>query len=280
VLIPYAHVKEAAKLLEVGKQTRINHTQCSAGADTRRRLYVKRTNNAVLSYCHNCGGHGVAPQKRGLMSEDVMRRILADQEAEEQTREIVELPDDTCFFPSLWPAEAKAWLYKYHITDEDITNYSIGYSESWGRVILPVYENGKLVFWQGRSIDGAEPKYVSVRGAKKPVFITHTTRPWLSGLRRVAVVEDYLSAIRIARDTSMDAIALLGTVEPDDIVDKLEPYSYAFIWLDADDAGRDRALKVKSRLKLLSSLKHVSRTNYRDMQPKEVNPTELKDWCG
>lgn len=47
--------------LAPGEQTHLNHPDCPAGLDTKRRLYVKRTHDGarLLMYCHHCGSKGV-----------------------------------------------------------------------------------------------------------------------------------------------------------------------------------------------------------------------------
>lgn len=49
--------------LSIGATVRVNHIGCSAGEDTRKRLYVTRKpapNDLVVAYCHNCGqGMGI-----------------------------------------------------------------------------------------------------------------------------------------------------------------------------------------------------------------------------
>ncbi len=231
---------------DVGERIRINHTNCPAGSDTRARLYVLRNNDAALAYCHNCGGHGVKTLRRRTRHYDVLKRLVDEHEVARTVQE-VKLPDDCIMQPHLWPAEARAWLYGHHLTDDDIVAYSFSYSPSWGRVILPVYEDGKLVFWQGRQIDGGGPKYVSVQGAHKPIFTTTS----LSSSPSYFIVEDIISAIRISKlDAGWAGVALLGTDTPATLISRLaNPHCYV-VWLDNDEAGRRKAPALIEHLKL------------------------------
>ena len=44
-----------AGCMDVGETVRINHADCEAGEDTRRRLYITMKPDILLGYCHNCG---------------------------------------------------------------------------------------------------------------------------------------------------------------------------------------------------------------------------------
>src|SRR5271165_6572543 len=56
-LIP-AEYKKGEKSLALGEQIHINHEDCSAGIDVKRRLYIKRVPGGLISYCHHCSGSG------------------------------------------------------------------------------------------------------------------------------------------------------------------------------------------------------------------------------
>lgn len=252
-------------------QVRVNHDNCPAGHDTRARLYIKRDDKAVLAYCHNCGGHHVKSLHKKTRHHDIIKRLLSEQETQETTVKEVKLPEDTELNPDRWPVEARAWLYGHHINDKNITDYSIGYSPSWGRVILPVYESGKLVFWQGRNIDGAGPKYLSVKGAVKPLFIA----PGNEG-SCVIITEDMLSAIRINLIAPhITGMSLLGTHDRDDLPERL-PQHYVMVWLDNDVAGRTKAPELAQRLSLcLRKEQAVYRFRANLQQPKNYSPADL-----
>lgn len=274
MLIPYADFKHAVP--QPGQQVRINHDACPAGADRRARLYVKNDGSATMAYCHNCGGHAVR-RTHGTKTRhvDLIKKLLAREEAAAVLTDEVELPGDTTLQPHQFSDKAKAWLYGYNLTDKDIQDYSIGYSPSWGRVILPVYEDGKLIFWQGRRVDSdSGEKYISVRSAKKPLFTampTDTSALWNGTM----IVEDMLSAIRCAM-FGWPALALLGTSEPDDIVARLPQGPNSCVWLDDDEAGRRKSAPLIERLKLIGK-GVVYRPSGNQPQPKNLSPEELKE---
>lgn len=270
--IPYEHFKDHVPTT-VGQQVRINHDACPAGRDTKQRLFIKRAFRKVLAYCHNCGGHHVrGTGKGGVREAEVIRELLAKDERETRSASEVLLPADIKYNPAAWPDDARAWLYQYDIDDTDIAEYSIGYSESWGRVILPVYASGKCVFWQGRQIDGPAPKYISVRCAKKPLFTAPTYAPTSD---RVVITEDMLSAIRVAKTGCADAVALLGTGGPDDLPVRLAGYKDVICWLDKDYAGKTASFDLRHRL---ATVMHANVWWCSADEPKRCTDQQIKDY--
>ena len=246
--IPYDHVKDSIPT-EMGKQVRINHTACPAGRDTRARLYIKRTASVVLCYCHNCEGSLVLSKARTMLPPQEMRAVLEKMEKEHATSTEVVLPDDTKEDVTAWPDEARAWFYQYELDDTDIARYRIGWSDSLQRIILPVYEEGKLVWWQGRSLTSPQ-KYYNITTAKKPVFIT---KPAITVKRGVCVVEDMVSAIKLAKTGKVHGCVLFGTHAPDELAELLRPFPKGWVWLDRDEAGRKKEQDIRQQLSLLLS---------------------------
>lgn len=273
--IPYADIKDYVPAA-VGEQVAINHTECPAGQDTRRRLFIKNSGDAVMAYCHNCSGHLVRKRHRGVRSAEVVQALLAQASAVEATATEVQLPPDMQLNPTLWPDAARAWVYGCNLDDKDIQDYSLGYSPSWGRVILPVYEGGKCIFWQGRLIEGTGQKYISVKSAKKPLFVgipdpvKEQDRGRWNG---TFIVEDMMSALRLTK-YGWHSLALLGTSEPDDILARMPKGPNCVVWLDDDVPGRRRATVLGNRLKLLSG-GTVWRVKAGTLQPKQMSDDEI-----
>lgn len=232
---------------DVGTRIHINHTACTAGRDTKERLYIFRHQDGVGAYCHNCGLSGfegsgkpmsLAAIKKALEARDIDQTVpLAD----------VAFPPDTIFSDKIkeWPAKARAWLYKHRFTDLDIGLWVIGYSKELGRVILPVFEGPlqtELLAWQGRSIDGREPKYITTKGVAKPAYWLRSTTH-----RTIVIVEDILSTLRVG--AYQDVVGLLGTSLSDEARLTIgKEYDRAVIWLDPDKAGQDAAQKIHKSL--------------------------------
>jgi 5S rRNA maturation endonuclease (ribonuclease M5) len=285
--IPYRDFAEHIPTV-VGSIVSINHDACPAGVDTRRRLYIKKTNDATLAYCHNCGGHAVRKNKGSCVrSADVVRNLLDNYDKQTKVVKDVTLPDDMVpAYDSSTPTTGTLWLHNRSITDRTIDTYNIGYSPSLGRIILPIYKEGKLLGWQGRQLDGAGPKYLNVSGVEKPLF---NSREEMCGSSRtnnkfVVLVEDMLSAIRVSRayeNTVVDGVALLGTHSRDDLAQQLALYKYVYVWLDNDEAGRRAEPALIQRLKTtLNKSQRVFTYKVRAPEPKLLNNHEIKTHLG
>src|SRR5688572_12518334 len=106
--LEYTHVKEHIPV-SVGEQVHVNHDSCPAGTDTKKRLYIRRTNEAILAYCHNCGGHLVKRGRHKVRSiEEIQQSLVA--KLDKVTGEVL-LPDDCLLSPANWPTQAASWLY-------------------------------------------------------------------------------------------------------------------------------------------------------------------------
>lgn len=272
-MIPASHYRTEGERLAIGEQTRIDHTHCDAGHDTRGRLYVKRMPNLIIAFCHNCGQHGVVSVDRYKYKH--INDLLKENEYYEKDGAVeIVLPPDATLHQFDWPKEAVMWLAKYGIVEGEQVDAGICYSPSWGRVILPVYRNGQLVYWQGRAVHGQKPKYLTAKSNKKPLFILHHHN---GGCPDCAfVVEDYLSAIKINRVAT--SVALLGTsADINDLTDALSCYKNIGIILDPDLAGIQKAHELSARLSLTvrGRVRVFTPHEVADLQPKEMDDEKL-----
>lgn len=256
----------------LGTQVRINHVECTAGTDTKRRLYIRALNDgAVVAFCHNCGFSGYIPvkgSKRLKISE--IKEILDTHDIHDSTP--VEFPYDANGIVSEWPAKAAAWLYKYRLTDADISNYDIKYSPSMERVILPGWHSSlaPITVWQARDITGMTPaKYITKRNSLYKGYTYFPTSAVASG---VFIVEDLLSSYRLHM-AGANVICTLGTHMSDEckkfIVDN---FSRVGVYYDADPAGIEGTKKIVQALKTYG----VSVAAIYDAQPKEKSKENLK----
>lgn len=202
--------------------------------DTKQRLYVKRTPSGWTWHCFNCGASGFKRAKNLSVSE--LRSIYANREADmvshcSDNGTGVCLPSD--FSREDIPLVALTWLRKYGITPEEITHFRFGYSQRLDRLILPVFKEDGLVYWQGRYFgkDIDKPKYLNVRAKSRgDIFFSRNTK----NTSDVVLVEDILSAIKVGRVTG--AVALLGSYVPDSLLTFLGTRGIIRVWLDRDKA--------------------------------------------
>lgn len=223
----------------LGRGKRYRHPDCCEGKD--RALVITRTEKGWLWKCHRCQDTGFKPAK-GLPPGQWLEWKKASLE-EKRTQKVqdLQLPPD---FTTEIPAEGLAWLFKADLSEAEIKEHGFGWSPVLKRVIMPVYMDGQLVYWQGRNVGEVtpeRPKYMNVfqRGRDKIYF---EIRGDTEG--SVVLVEDILSAIKVGRFN--DAIALLYAYVPDDLIWELsEIYNHVLLWLDPDKW--DRMLKRVSR---------------------------------
>ena len=155
--------------------------------------------------------------------------------------------DHTYFLPSV----AVDWLHKYEITEEELIKYRIGWSSLLQRIIFPIYTNGYLLFWQGRYCPEPhitptkQPKYWTM-GQAENVMALFGKETQTSPSRAVCLVEDFVSAIKIAR--VMPTHCLFGS---EISIRRLLRLSFLFeeilIWLDPDKASHSARCELKAR---------------------------------
>lgn len=209
-------------------QIHINHADCEAGSDTKRRLYIRRLDDGhILAHCHHCG-------KSGSHNENKFRSLATIKKAADSrgsTARTVHLPSDFESDPQRWDAKGRAWVYQYGITDEEIRKYGIGYSAENGRVVLASWEDGKLLGYQMRKVFPTDPlpKYVTHHNKKNFVWKDLTCTNSV-----LVLCEDVLSAIKLHR--YYGSIALLGTHIHKDTYKYLLDFKRVIIYLDNNNA--------------------------------------------
>jgi hypothetical protein len=262
---------------DVGR-VRVNHDDCSAGLDTRKRLELTRTESrTLLAFCHHCKAWGV---KR----DDAIRSIHDRREPSLVTRDTTgtyELPKDLVSDMNYWPIEAKVWPRTYGLTNDDLVENHIGFSPSLNRVIIPCYdEYNKLTGFQARRIfeTDTKPKYLTWarKGTKLFPAMFHK---WPPSNLSIAFVEDALSAIKLSYVVS-NPIAILGsdlnTPALCAILDKTKSIDSIYIMLDNDNKDIKRnQLNLLSRINLLSP-NTSNKILMLSKDPKELSIEELK----
>jgi hypothetical protein len=217
----------------IGETRRFTH-DCTTKID--KRLVVTRTEKGFKWYCHGCPEHGVkltdslSPEEWLVRNKKSEVEVLRDSTKDGK----IYLPKD---FTTNIPPQGLAWLWEFELTDLEIKTHNIGYSPLLNRVILPVYHDDKLVYWQGRNIGKItpkNPKYINIsESGRKGIYFK--IAPHKS--KNVVLVEDIISTIKVGRVT--DCYGLLYAYIPDDLVLKLAvTYDTIILWLDWDKLTR------------------------------------------
>jgi len=254
-------------------EERINCPRCG---DTKNRLYTRRVQGGLIRFCHNQNCYaedgfisdGLSSPKETV--SNVLSIFNNGVESSEQFVKDVRLPSDTSL--SIIPSAGLAWLYQYGITDEEIKQFNICYSERYKRLILPVYNKNGLIYWQGRNlgkVSKENPKYLNIRqsGAKNVYFKAYRHNHIQSDI--LVIVEDILSAIKVGRH--FNSLALLGSYFPLDILKEFSDYAKIIIYLDSDKWKE--SIKAAKRFNQLTGKQFI--VKYHEKDPKELSDEEL-----
>lgn len=236
MLDPRSFEKHAANV-KLGGRLRTNH-DCGPG----RTLLLSRNEDGVSAYCFRCGESGFIKDERSLAE-----RIAALAKARAADVEVIrpELPEPRERDVQQWPKAARVWLYKAGLSNDHIERLGFYWHEPTQRVVMPVFEDGELVYWQARSLNPNVPKYVNPRierGTVAPRFGR--------GGACIVLTEDILSAIKVGMVN--EAWSIMGTSLPDKIALRLVNAARpVIVMLDPDDAGRKGTAKIITQLRLL-----------------------------
>lgn len=239
-------------------QIHINHENCSAGTDTKERLYIRRDEDGrtILAYCHHCGGSGCY---RGYVVPFEQNGTVREHD-ESRCRTHVTCPDGEGIPYEDWPIRAQVWLQKYGVTRNELLQYRIYYSPSDLRIVIPNFCNDVCNLYQLRAIHpDQKPKYITRTSGK-------TSSYWMASSNHkcdmVVLAEDAISAIILGR--VFNSVALLSNAISDcDLKEIVTNYKRFVVWLDNDSIDiNDKALNLKRRLELYGTT--IMITGYND----------------
>lgn len=254
----------------VGEEVNVNHDDCSAGMDTKKRLYIKRVEGGVVSYCHHCGKAGYfmfgksrfrtpagveVPVEATDYKTPEMEMVKAGAAA--NINAILEISKRRDKFKD--PAKAN--------------NFNL-----W---VAPKVEGVPLIFgifapftatevgYQLRWLDGRKPKsktYMKIKPNPGQLYRHATDSDTL------VIVEDPISAYMINActvGTKMDVLCLFGSHLARNTEVQLGVYKNTLVWLDPDKAGCKAADEISQRLHFLYPDMKVKNlcTSY---QPKDM----------
>lgn len=246
--------------IEPGETVRINHTDCPAGEDTRRRLYLTRPHadpTWVLAYCHNCQagakwGNEKYSRYRNSMHTTRKAPVITDN---------VEEPKGLIHNISDWPVDAQAWAYKNNLHAALLLNSGIAYDPNTNRVYLP--RRGlfnQLMGYQLRKVsEGKGPKYLTVSDPDFKGFTVLYSDNASDDHKDLCgvLVEDYISGLHIreAMNTSYYKIVVNHGVQLNlYALDALKDCHKTLIWLDNDSQHVvNQAKQMCNTLRLISN---------------------------
>lgn len=280
--------------LEVGNTVRVNHEDCPAGEDTRRRLYITRPigdADKVIGYCHNCQDGG--GRRTGTHQSYRDQRHTGNCTAPiTKVTDKLYPPPNMIETMSLWPVEAQAWAYANGLTASIALAYGIQFDPSTGRVYLPRYDSlvsytrGNLQGYQLRNVtpNTRRPKYLTTTLSTDKGFTSVILSEPAAPLRKVAVVvEDLLSGIHVAgafylhENIAVTAFVNYGTKLNMELMAEVSKSMNVAVWLDNDSAHVcEQADHMRRTINLINPGSAVVRINV-EADPKHLEYTDIVD---
>lgn len=222
--------------LPVGQSMRADHSCMGVSQGT---LMISRSVGKLTAYCFRCGGTGFQSEQESL--EDKLQRMAGERHADAEAQASLNLPEPRVYALNEWPRDAALWLYKPGFSPSMIDKLGAYWCPALGRVVLPVMEDDRAVFWQARSVK-RQPKILSPRMPRRGVVARFGHGDTL------VLCEDTLSAYKVGQIT--EAWSLLGTkLLPAALTRILELNKPVVTWLDSDKAGQDGATKIQRALR-------------------------------
>lgn len=260
-MIPARDFQKVGESLRVGQSTRVQHT-CGPGNV----LKVERKEDGIHAWCFRCCEDGWLPIRMSL--EERIARLTGARTADTAARSSLTLPTPQVTDPQLWPVYASVWLYKAGLSNYEIEHRGIYFNPVMDRVIIPVYSEGKLVYWQARGFDRDRPKYINPQ-------VNRSEYVYKAGKGdELVLTEDILSATRFANIT--EAWSLMGVNLTDSVLLQLikdgRPVTVA---LDPDPPGIAGGLSVFNKLQSVG-IRARNITHALPMDPKLMTLEDLK----
>lgn len=255
--------KEAGSNLRIGGRTRIEHS-CGDG----RSLIVSKEATCIKAYCFRCHKTGLIPIAISLKERiaNLAEASAADMDAKLC---VTELPGPAETDPQKWPDVPRLWLYNAGFSNDEIMRNGWYWNSRMQRVVLPVFMNGALVYWQARGFDTARAKVLNPDVDKSSIVAVFGA----GNGDCIALTEDVLSAAKVGAVT--EAWALMGTVLQVPVLNSLFNRNLPVVlMLDDDPAGRKGA---RNASKMLDMMCLDNRQIYFGKDPKMVARADIRE---
>ena len=240
---------------EIGERTYEHHIGCpeSQGEqDHKPRLWIQNDGNWVAYYCHHCGEKVNKPYRPSLFDVPIRKHVIMETDMDAQLGTLT---------PKI-PGPELNWLFKHHLSKEDLDNYVVMYSTKLKRIVFPIA--GGFV---ARSVTD-KPKWLSIgKGEQRIIYGAPTNKT------SIVLVEDIVSAIRVA-SAGYNVMALFGTSlheQGKHLIVGDDEITGVMVWLDADATGK--ATKIYKDLSLYKDTQVI----YTEQDPKEYTGIEIRD---
>lgn len=295
-------------------EVRVNCQECQRRgkvADNKFHLYinpVKIVGDKVGAFnCFRCGYKGIGLSRLGLEEnlqipdwEEVLKLITESPKARnilweidggakkdllKSSKKFIEFPAEYSSDFARCPTGIAAYRYLIQtrgLTDSQIVKHKIGYCTGGkysGCIILPVLEDGKLVYFVARSI--SKRQFINCDAPSSSVVFNYT------GQENIILVESILDAIKIGDS----AIALLGKKMKQEQFLKLIKGAPKRLFIFLDDNAKNEAVEIYNKFSgYIGHIKIIHTTNdIGELTKKQVfdcinsaynNPAEFLAYAG
>lgn len=184
--------------------------KCISCGEQKYKLYIHFQKKVFI--CHKCGISGSIHGQIQTSVDHFDRKVEDFRNGNATHRpsisSSIELPEG---FKRIRESSGLPYSYlsKRGLSRDEIKDYGMGYCPEGryeGRIIIPIYRDGELVYFIGRSFSGRIPKYLNVgKGRNKVIFKTFT-----NPVSSCIIVEGVFTAIYVSR--LLPAIATLGKI--------------------------------------------------------------------
>lgn len=207
-------------------------------------------------HCYSCGYH---------VSSSGLSRFKERNQPTKQRHHEVLLPSDC---DVVYPIRTLEWIGHYDLTRNDLLNNNVLWSESYQRLIFPVYGDSGLIAYQGRYFgEEKRTKWWGVGNLSNCFHILGKSNSQL------VLVEDIVSAIKLSKFTMAMPLfgSHVGAVRFKRLYSLFKDKVEVSIYLDPDK--RSESI-VEARRGMLCGLR--TRVVYSNADPKEESYEDLK----
>jgi DNA primase len=168
------------------------------------------------------------------------------------------------------------------IDAEAVRHFGIGYNRGAGcmagRIVIPIHdENGLLVAYAGRAVDGTEPKYRFPARFRKSRVLFNLHRATAAG-KSVVVVEGFFDCFKVHQAGLTCVVALMGcslSLRQQELLE--QNFHEVVLFLDGDKAGYTASMAIATRLVSKISTRLVKIPS--GSQPDQLGADQIRCLC-
>jgi len=232
-------------------------------------MNVYHSPTTYSAYCFRCGTIGWRDKGYQTLEDIQKSKAITEAAYKHAQSHTLSLPSDSTSDVTQWPSEALVWLLKAGIYGKMITDARIQYSAQYQRVVLPIYKDNVLIYYQLRGFNPNEAKYINPSVDRSNIYYSVLCNT--DDDSSVVIVEDILSCIRVGQ--VHNCVSLLGTKISTQQASYLSNYDKVYTWLDPDEAGIHGAYQIGRALALTTDVVNITSS----VDPKFLTNKEISE---